>query len=89
MKRFKDGIAEEVLREIFPKKLSRSAFSDEVYTRLRKMILSGKLKKGQKLTYEGMAFDLNVTTSTATKVISRLKKDRLIISKRGRGSFVV
>jgi DNA-binding GntR family transcriptional regulator len=53
------------------------------------MILSGKLKKGQKLAYDGIAQDLNVSRGIVPNVISRLKKDRLIISKRGVGSFIV
>ena len=69
--------------------MNRSKFSDEIYTQLRKMILSGKLKKGQKLTYEGIALDLNITTGTAAKMISQLKKDGLVISKWRRGTFVV
>ncbi len=81
-------IPDEVLREIFPKKLSRYEASEKVYSDLKKMILSGKLKKGQKLTYDGIALDFNVSRGIVPKVISRLKKDGLIISKWGKGSFV-
>ncbi len=52
MKKSKDGIPDEVLKEIFPKKLRRSRSSDEIYTQLRRMILSGKLKKDQRLIQE-------------------------------------
>ena len=88
MKKSKDRIPDKVLKEIFPKKLSRSQPSDEVYAQLRKMILSGKLKKGQKLTYDGIAQDFNVSRWIVHKVISQLKKDGLIISKWREGSFV-
>jgi hypothetical protein len=37
----RDRIPDKVLKEIFPKKLSRSQSSDEVYTQLKTMILSG------------------------------------------------
>jgi DNA-binding GntR family transcriptional regulator len=87
--RFRDRIPRKVLKEIFPKKLSRFQPSDEVYTQLKKMILSGKLKKGQKLTYDGIVLDLNVSRGIVPKVISQLEKDRLIISKWRKGSFVV
>ena len=53
------------------------------------MVLSGKLKKGHKLTHEGIANDFNVSRALVHKVIFQLKKDGLIISKRGVGSFVV
>jgi DNA-binding GntR family transcriptional regulator len=81
-------IPDEVLEEIFPKKLSRFQSSDEVYTQLKKMILSGKLKKGQRLTHEGIANDFNVSRTLVHKVIFQLKKDGLIISKGRKGSFV-
>ncbi|MGZ3513449.1 MAG: GntR family transcriptional regulator [Thermodesulfobacteriota bacterium] len=46
-------------------------------------------KKGQKLTYEGIALDFNVSRGIVHKVISQLKKDQLIISKWRKGLFVV
>jgi hypothetical protein len=42
----KDRIPDKVLKEISPNKLSRSQSSDEVYTQLKKRILSGKWEKG-------------------------------------------
>jgi len=88
MKVTKDRIPDKVLREIFPRKLNGRKAPEELYTHLKKMILSGKLKKGQKLTYDGIALDRNVSRGIVHKVISRLKKDRLIISKWRKGLFV-
>jgi DNA-binding GntR family transcriptional regulator len=88
MKQSTDRIPDKVLKEIFPKKLNRREAPEELYTHLKKMILSGKLKKGQKLTYDGIALDFNASRGIVHKVISRLKKDRLIISKWRKGSFV-
>ena len=88
MKILKDRIPNELLKEIFPKKLSRHEAPEDLYAHLKKMILSGKLKKGQKLTYDGIALDLNLSRGIVHKVISRLKKDRLIISKWRKGLFV-
>ena len=82
-------IPDDVLKEIFPEKLRRSQSSDEAYTQLRKMILSRKLKKGEKLTYERIVHDFNISRDLAHRIISQLKKDRLVISKRRIGSFVV
>ena len=81
-------IPDEILKEIFPKKLRRHETPEEIYTLLKKMILSGKLKKGQKLTHEGIANDFNVSRALVHKVIFQLKKDGLIISKWGKTSFV-
>jgi len=82
-------IPDEVIKEIFPKKLSRYQSSDRVYTQLKKMILSGKLKKGERLSYEKIVHEFNVSREVAHRVISQLKKDGLLISKRGVGSFVI
>ena len=48
-------------KEFFLKKQSRFRSADEVYTQLKKMILSGKLKKGQKLIQEEIAYTFNVS----------------------------
>ena len=89
MLKSRDRIPDKLLKKIFPKKLNRGKAPEELYTYLKKMILSGKLKKGQKLTYDGIALDFNVSRGIVHKVISRLKRDRLIISKWRKGSFVV
>jgi DNA-binding GntR family transcriptional regulator len=89
MKQFSDGIPYKVLKEIFPKKLNRrSQAIEELCTDLKKMILSGKLKKGQRLTLEGIAQHYNISIPMAHKVIYQLKEDKLIISKGKKGSFV-
>jgi hypothetical protein len=88
IKESRDRIPVHILKEIFPKKLDGRKAPEELYTRLKKMILSGKLKKGQKLTYDGTALDFNVSRGIVHKVISQLKKDGLIISKWRKGSFV-
>jgi GntR family transcriptional regulator of gluconate operon len=84
-----DRIPYKVLREIFPKKLKRSLASEQVYSQLKQMILSNKLKKGQKLSQEKIAQDFNVSKMAVTIAFSQLKKDGLIIPKRGTGSFIV
>ena len=88
MKESRDRIPDKVLKEIFPKKLNRHQVSEMVYSRLKQKILSGKLKKGQKLTHDGIAQDFDVSRGIVHNVISRLKKDGLIISKWRKGSFV-
>ena len=50
MKKFSDGIPDKVLKEVFPKKMSRFEPSDEVYKQLKTMILSDRLKKGERIT---------------------------------------
>jgi len=89
MVKSRDRIPNEVLKEIFPRKLSRFQSSNEVYAQLKKMILSGKLKKGQKLVQEEIVQTFNLNKAAVTIAFSRLKKDGLIVIKRGVGSFVV
>jgi len=84
-----DRIPDRVLDEIFPKKLKRWGASEKVYLQLKKMILTGKLKKGEKLSYERIVREFDVSRDVAHGVIFHLKKDRLVISKRRVGSFVV
>ena len=89
MRKSRNRIPDEVLKEIFPKKLSRYQPPDRIYTQLKKMILSGKLKKGGRLPYERIVHHFNVNREVAHRVISQLKKDGLIISERGVGSFII
>ena len=81
-------IPDDVLKEIFPKRFNKSLATNQIYTRLRQMILSGKLEKGQKLLQEKGAQDFRVSRVTVGIAFSQLKKDRLIISKRGTGSYI-
>jgi len=88
MSRSKRGrIPDEVLKEIFPKKLTRHQASETVFSQLKQMILSGKLKKGKRLLREGIARNFNVSETAVAIAISKLKKDGLIIVKH-KGSFV-
>ncbi len=89
MKTAKDGIPAHLLKEIFPKKFRKSLSIEQIYTHLKKMIVSGKLKKRQKLLQEDIAQDFRVSRVTVEMAFSRLKKDGLVVSKKGVGSFVV
>ncbi len=78
MKRFGDGIPKKVLKEVFPNKLnSRGLATEELYTELRKMILSGKLMKKEGLTPGSIAQHFNISIPRVYNVISRLKEDGL------------
>ncbi len=87
MKQSRDGIPKKVLKEIFPKKLNRGLAFEQIYTHLRQIILSGKLKKGQKLVRLEFVQIFEVNEGTVSNAFSQLKKDGLIIDK-GRRSFV-
>jgi len=84
-----DGIPDKVFNEIFSKKLKTGGASEKVYSYLKKMMLTGKLKKGESLSYERIVRQFKVSREVAHRVISRLKKDRLVVSKGRLGSFVV
>lgn len=89
MRKSINRIPDNVLKEIFPQKLNRSLASERVYSHLKQMILSGKARKGRRLVQEKIAQKFNVSRMAVGIAFSKLKKDGLIISKRGVGSFVV
>jgi DNA-binding GntR family transcriptional regulator len=89
IKESRDRIPDRVLREIFPKRFNRSLVSKRVYSHLKQMILSGKVKKGKRLIQEKIAQKFSVSRMTVGIAFSKLKKDGLITSKRGVGSFIV
>jgi len=88
MKRIKSKIPDEIIKEIFSKKLKRYRAAERVYAQLKKMILSRKFRKGQMLLRAEIAHEFNVSETIVAKAFSQLKKDGLIIVKGGTGSFV-
>ena len=88
MRKSRNRISNEVLKEIFPQKIKRSLGSERVYNQLKQMILSGKLKKGKRLYREKIAQDFDVSETIVARAFSRLKRDGLVIVKHTAGSFV-
>jgi hypothetical protein len=84
----KNVVPEEVLKEIFQRKLKRRDLSSQVYNKLKKMILSGKLKRGERLVQEKLALRFNVSRQTVIFALQQLKKDKLVVVKHKRGAFV-
>jgi len=84
----KNVVPEEVLKEIFHRRLKRSYLNGEVYNKLKKMILAGKFKKGERLIQEKLALRFNVSRQTIRTVFFQLKKDGLILWKQKDGTFV-
>jgi DNA-binding GntR family transcriptional regulator len=79
----------KVTKEICPARLSRRPGSQQIYTRLKQMIISGELKKGRILSQEKIARGFGVSQPTVAIAFSRLKKDGLVICEDGVGSFIV
>ncbi len=84
----KNVVPEEVLKAIFQRKLKRKDLSGEVYNKLKKMILSRKFKKGERLVQEKLALRFNVSRQTVIFALRQLKKDKLIVVKYKGGAFV-
>jgi len=84
----KNVVPEEVLKEIFQRKLKRRNLNGEVYEKLKKMILSGKLKEGERLVQEKLALRFNVSRQTVIFALQQLKKHKLITIKHKKGAFV-
>ena len=88
MKPFSDGIPDKVLKEIFPKRFNRNLAAEQIYSHIKRTILTGKLKKGQRLSQGKIAQGFGVNNVTVAIAFSKLKKHRLVIVKKGVGSFV-
>jgi DNA-binding GntR family transcriptional regulator len=86
--KLKDRIPDEVLKEIFPKKLMGRQAQMKLYTQLKEVILSGRWEKGYKLSYEDIVQEFNVSRRVVYKAFSQMKKGRLIISKYGEGLYI-
>jgi DNA-binding GntR family transcriptional regulator len=84
----KNKIPEEVISEIFPRKVRRSKLSEEVYDQLKKMILSGKFGKGDRLVEEKLSRRLNVSRNPVQIALLRLRKEKLVVWKYKKGTFV-
>ena len=84
----KDKIPVEVLDDIFPRKFKKPKASQEVYKQIKRMILSGKLKAGERLVQEELAKSFDVSRTVILMVFSQLKRDRLIVRKHKKGTFV-
>jgi len=84
----RDRVPNKVLKEIFPKKLNNSPVSEEIYFHLKRMIFSGKLKKGQRLLRWELVQIFDVNETAVSKAFSHLRKDGLVIIKGGVGSVV-
>ena len=84
----KNGIPQEILRKIFPRKLRSPRSFELVYGQLREMILKGKLRKGQRLFQEEIKRMFGVSVAVLSKVYGRLEKDKLIVKRGKTGTFV-
>ena len=84
----KDRIPDEVLKDIFSRRLKKHQVYPSTYKELKKMIVSGKLKKGERLVQEKLAYDFGVSRMPIIESLRQLRKDGLIIWKHRKGAFV-
>ena len=84
----KNKIPDDVLKTIFQRKLKKKSLNGDVYQKLKKIILSGQLKHGQRLIQEEVALHFNVSRQTIRNAFLQLEKEKLIISKFRKGVFV-
>ena len=62
---------------------------DQIYTRLRELILTGALQADEALpSIRGLAKDLRVSVITTKRAYEELERDGLIYTAAGKGSFV-
>jgi DNA-binding GntR family transcriptional regulator len=84
----KNAIRKETLKEIFPRKYKRRQISQEIYEQIKRMILSGKLREGQRLVEEKLANQLNVSRNPVRIAILQLRDEGLVTWKFKKGTYV-
>lgn len=68
---------------------SGKALYEQIYERIKTMILDGTLKAGEPLpTIRGLAKDLRISVITTSRAYAELERDGYIYSVVGKGSFV-
>ena len=84
----KNAVQKETLKEIFPRKVKRRQLTREIYEQIKKMILSGKLKRGRRLVEEKLANQLNVSRNPVRIAILQLRDEGLVTWKFKKGTYV-
>ncbi len=54
------------------------SLGDQAYTAIREAIVSGALKRGEKVTERGLAESLNISATPVREALRRLEQDRLV-----------
>jgi len=87
-----ERISEDVLKEIMPEKPERKAgtiwTSKTIFDDMKGKILSGRLKKGRRLTETKLAEKYHVSRGTARLAVRKLKKEGLLFCKGLLGAFI-
>ncbi len=74
---------------IYLSNASGKALYEQIYDRIKTMILDGTLKGGEPLpTIRGLAKDLRISVITTSRAYADLERDGYIYSVVGKGSFV-
>jgi len=68
--------------------IARVYLAEEIGTRLRDQILTGKLEPGQRLTEQGVAREMGTSPGPVREAFSALSREGLLISLPHRGTFV-
>jgi DNA-binding GntR family transcriptional regulator len=84
----KNKIPDDILKDIFQKKLKKKNIDGDVCQKLKKMIFSDKLKDGQRLIQEAVALHFNVSRQTVRNAFLQLEKDKLIVNRYRKGVYV-
>lgn len=68
--------------------LSRARLIDDVFQSLEEAILSGRIRPGERLTEVALAKQLDVSRTTVREALLMLERERLVVSRPRRGTFV-
>jgi len=65
-----------------------NSLSEQVYLKLRELIITGEMKPGTRLLVLEIAKEFNVSQAPVREAIERLKQESLLIGMRNKGSIV-
>ncbi|MFE2889497.1 GntR family transcriptional regulator [Streptomyces sp. NPDC059272] len=62
-----------------PQLVSAVTLGDQAYTAIREAIISGALKRGERVTERGLAESLDISATPVREALRRLEQDRLVV----------
>jgi hypothetical protein len=86
--RSRDHVPGDTFKKISPRRLRRRDLYGWVYNRVRKMILSDRLKRGRRFGAERLAKGLGVGVGPVRAALIQLERDKLVVRKGRKGAFV-
>ncbi len=84
-----NSIKEVSILDIIISNSSNQPIYDQIYSQIKSLIISGKLREGDSLpSIRGLAKDLRISVITTKRAYDELERDGFIYTVAGKGCFV-